>query len=140
MSKPFSRLLYDQDDKAKEVFIRWITSQGWQAKVNPDQYGIDVLCRSAEGVEWAVEVEVKHSWKSREFPHNSVHFAARKLKFAQDNAVFFMFNHDLSRALGVSGERFRQCKIVSKKTIYTENEQFVEVPKAACKFWDVLES
>lgn len=137
MHKPFLQQLYDKDDQAKEVFINWITKQGWQAQVNPDQYGIDVLLKSSTGEDWSVEVEVKHNWKAQEFPYSAVHFSSRKLKFAQDRSIFFMFNHDLSMALGVPGEIFRACPVVTKNTIYTEAEQFVEVPKKLCKFWHI---
>ena len=41
--KPFSQIIYNADDNAKHQIIEWLMDQGFEAWVNPDDYGIDVL-------------------------------------------------------------------------------------------------
>ena len=130
MSKPFSQELYDRDDAAKEFVIDFFrTRYGWVVYVNPDQYGIDLIVENERG-RFELEVEVKHNWKGRRFPYPTIHFAARKLKFAQNpiNVNFIMLNDDWTYGLVIDGETFASSPIISKNTIYTKNEKFVEVP------------
>lgn len=130
MSKPFSKELYDRDDAAKEFVIDYFTIRhGFTVYVNPDQYGIDLIVENERG-RFELEVEVKHNWKGRNFPYQTIHFAARKLKFAVNpqNVSFIMLNDDWSYGLVIEGEVFAESSIITKNTIYTRNERFVEVP------------
>lgn len=131
ISKPFDRNLYNADDSVKDIFVDWLRSQGFKAKINPDKYGIDVLCDWL-GPDTGVEVEVKHNWKGANFPFKSVHFASRKYKFleANNHVRFVMFNHDRTHILIVEAKEFN--KIVTKDTIYTSGESFFEIPIANC--------
>jgi len=134
--KPFSAELYNNDDDAKDQFIEWLTDvKGYVAWVNPDDYGIDILAvKNAE--QFQFEVEVKHNWKGADFPFSTVHFSARKLKFATnpERTFFIMFNHERSHFLSVSGQTILESSIVIKDTMYTEDEEFIAVPKAECFF------
>jgi hypothetical protein len=131
--KPFDQVLYDQDDKAKDIVVDWLQRLDYTACVNPDQYGIDVLAELG-GNKYQFEVEVKHNWKGYDFPYDTVHFAARKIKFAKEmgSTYFIMFNDDLSNALSVHSREILNSEIVSKNTKYTSNEQFVAVPFSKC--------
>lgn len=131
MSKPFDISLYADDDDAKDQVIRWLERKGFRAWVNPDKYGIDVLAEYA-GDPYAFEVEVKHNWDGPKFTFGTVHFSARKLKFAKGNSFFTMLNHQRDRMLMVDAETVSGCPVVSKNTIYTRGEQFIAVPKSAC--------
>jgi hypothetical protein len=134
--KPFSKTHYNRDDNAKIQVIDWLTDKGHEAWVNPDRYGIDVMSKTPEGKEMNYEVEVKHNWKGENFKYPGVHFSARKLKFAKDDGTvtFFMFNDDRSYALLVRGEDVLTAPIVMKDTIYTKDEEFIEVPVEKCTF------
>lgn len=134
MRKPFSPELYAQDDDAKSLVINYLTSQDWEVWVNPDQYGIDLLAIDPFGDEIQLEVEVKHNWSGPTFGFPGVHFSARKLKFASPTSIFVMLNHERTHALMVHGVDFLESPVVTKSTIYTKNEEFVEVPVAKCKF------
>jgi hypothetical protein len=79
MSKPFDAALYENDDDAKFLVIRWLESRGHEICVNPDQYGIDLL-GSWHDRRYAWEVEVKHNWRGFDFPFDSVHYSVRKRK------------------------------------------------------------
>jgi hypothetical protein len=127
-TKPFSQELYDEDDNAKQVLIDYLNRKGGfeNARVNPDQYGIDVLAER-DGVTHGFEVEVKHNWTGSKFPFSTIHFADRKRKFAVPNAHFVMFNDNRSCALTVMAEIFALAPVVAKKTVYTELENFTEL-------------
>lgn len=135
MSKPFSQDLYDQNDqKAKARIIDWLQTNGITAWENPDQYGIDLLGTGPRG-SYQFEVEVKHNWSGPDFPFATVHFSARKDKFASDNPnnFFVMLNHEHTHALIVPGRSLVSGKRVIKSTKYTQGEQFIEIPVAGCR-------
>ena len=81
MIKPFDQTLYQENDDAKHQVIEWLSAEGFEAMVNPDQYGIDILAEK-NGQQYEIEVEVKHNWVGERFPFGEVHFPARKKKFA----------------------------------------------------------
>lgn len=132
--KPFSPSLYKKDDSAKELVIKWLKAQDIDAWVNPDQYGIDVLSKDEYGVEHCWEVEVKHNWKGPEFPFPSVHFSGRKKKFVKDpdSVSFTMLNHERTHVLIVKGQQLAKAELVTKDTIYTRDEKFIEIPIENC--------
>jgi hypothetical protein len=136
MSKPFSQELYDRDDAAKELVIAYFKTRfGYNAYVNPDPYGIDVIVENERG-RFEVEVEVKHAWTGRLFPFRTIHFAKRKIKFAEnpENVHFMMLNHDWTRALLIDGVTFANSPTITKDTIYTKNERFVEIDVSKGQF------
>ena len=131
--KPFSQELYDINDDAKNLVIKWLGVNGVEAWVNPDQYGIDLLSDEKK-----YEVEVKHNWRGESFPFRDVHFPIRKLKFANKNSVFVMLNHERTHALLVDGQTFLDAPQVVKDTIYTKGEKFVEIQVADCNVVKVM--
>ena len=129
MSKPFDKDLYDANDPAKEFVIKFFTERyGFLVYVNPDPYGIDLIVENERGT-FELEVEVKHNWKGKRFPFQTMHFAARKLKFAEnpDNVHFIMLNSDWTYALLIDGITFSNSPIINKDTYLTKNERFVSV-------------
>lgn len=133
MRKPFSPDLYRRNDDAKHAVIDWLDGQGYTAYVNPDQYGIDLLANhKTTGNPIQVEVEVKHNWSGAVFPFGSVHFPARKLKFANPQSFFIMLNAERSHLLVVSGTQMLASPTVEKATVYTRTETFVEIPTIKC--------
>jgi hypothetical protein len=133
VSKPFSPELYETNDSAKELVIEWFRLNGIDTWVNPDQYGIDLLSDDV-----AFEVEVKHNWSGSEFPFGTVHLPGRKMKFANDNSVFVMLNSERTHAMLISGTLVKNSKVVTKNTIYTNDEQFIEVDVSDCKILRVV--
>lgn len=128
MSKVFDKQHYENDDNAKHDVISWLESKGFMAWVNHDQFGIDVQ-GVRKGISYEFEVEVKHNWKGKEFPFDTVHFSNRKRKFAlPDNTTWFvMLNHERTHGLMVTGSVFLNAQIVEKNTIYTRKEEFVQI-------------
>jgi hypothetical protein len=131
--KPFDAELYDDDDDAKHLVVEWLGTKQFNAYINPDQYGIDVLADKNDK-QYGFEVEVKHNWNTPRFPYDTVHFAGRKQKFIAPNHYFTMLNHNRTQLLLVDGATLAQCKLVTKNTKYTTSEQFIEVPAGLCKF------
>ena len=141
MSKPFSPELYADNDNAKELIIKWLnTDDENHAYVNPDQYGIDVICDTADARRYFYEVEVKHNWNGAKFPFSTVHFPKRKMKFANKDSIFAMLNHQRTHVLLISGQQFLDASIVRKDTVYTRNEEFIEITVDDCKIVELGES
>ena len=135
MSKPFSQELYDADDKAKHLIIQFLESNQWDAWVNPDQYGIDLLALDPNGIEYQVEVEVKHNWIGDKFPYQTLHFAERKRKFIDSDrmTLFITINHDKTHALVAFEEALSAAAVIVKNTSYTEQEKFLEISVSSCE-------
>lgn len=134
--KPFDKALYDQDDQAKLVVVGFLETRRFDAWVNEDQFGVDVLA-DRDGERWQFEVEVKHGWSGEDFPFGSLHYAARKLKWAHEPRTWYCtLNDEWDRMLVVSGEVLMMCDVVFKDTIYTTDEPFIEVPLEEC--WMVV--
>lgn len=125
--KPFDLDLYNADDNAKELVIQWLKGYGYNVYVNPDQYGIDLIGTDSTGKAIAVEVEVKHHWKGSHFPFRTVHVSARKQKFIRPDSYLVMVNHERTHVLTLNYETLSQAKLVTKPTIYTTDEQFLQV-------------
>lgn len=128
--KTFSQEHYRLDDKAKMLVMKWMVKCGYTSvRSNPDQYGIDILA-SWYGHDVAFEVEVKHNWKGDEFPFRTCHFSARKRKFLDPliRTRFAMLNHERTHILIFDGDHLiSQGRIVKKDTIYTRQEEFIEI-------------
>ena len=127
MIKPFSIDLYEKNDDAKELVVKMLEDKGYMAWVNDDPYGIDIVCQDEQGECTYHEVEVKHNWKGDVFPFKTVHIPARKLKFANARSYFVLLNHERSHLLVIPGIQLLNSPVITKSTIYTEDEQFVEV-------------
>ena len=125
--KPFDQSLYDADDNAKELVIQWLKRYGYELEVNSDQYGIDLVGFNNYGRPITVEVEVKHHWTGPAFPFPTVHVSARKRKFMQPGMYLVMVNHERTHCLTLSYEALSWAKLVTKPTIYTTDEQFLQV-------------
>jgi len=138
MKKPFSQKLYKQDDNAKHQVVGWLHRRGFDAEVNPDQYGIDVLAYK-HGLIYKFEVEVKHNWTTTVFPFETVHFSARKKKFIGPNTYFTMLNNQRNRVLIVDDESLKSASTVTKSTTYTSLESFIEVPYSSCRIYTIRE-
>ena len=132
-NKPFDSTLYDTNDDAKHLVVKFLQSQGLEAWINPDQYGIDIIYHDESFIYQYCEVEVKHNWKGALFPFPTVHFPKRKLKFANNDSIFAMLNHERTHALIITGPQFLSAPIVRKDTIYTQNEEFVEINISDCR-------
>lgn len=127
MIKPFSVDLYNKNDNAKELIIKLLQDKGLKAWINPDKYGIDVIAQRDNNPYIYYEVEVKHNWTGAVFPFQTIHIPARKLKFANYRCRFVILNAERTHMIVVPASKLLESAIITKSTIYTQGEQFVEV-------------
>lgn len=132
-NKPFSSSLYNDNDDAKNLVVKFFKNHDYEAWVNPDRYGIDIIFHDETFIYQYCEVEVKHNWKGEAFPYDTVHLPKRKLKFANKDSVFAMLNHERTHILWIAGEKVLESPIVVKNTIYTKGEEFIEVDVTDCR-------
>jgi hypothetical protein len=125
-TKPFSSSLYEKNDDAKHLIVSWLNNNGYEAKINPDKYGIDIIANK-DRIKYFYEVEVKHNWVGDVFPYDEVHIPSRKRKFAKANSYFVIINHERTHALFINGAVALASPLVVKSTIYTSNESFMEI-------------
>lgn len=132
--KPFSKRLYENDDNAKDQFVEYLRENNYEAWINPDRYGIDVLAHK-DGIDYMYEVEVKHNWKGPDFQYDTLHYSDRKRKFLDtpDNTAFVTFNDDRTHVLLVRGPVLAAAPTIVKNTIYTKDEKFIEVKVVDCE-------
>jgi hypothetical protein len=130
-SKRFDKTHYDADDSAKYLVIDWLKRRNYDAYVNEDQFGVDVIAE--RGIQrYHIEVEVKHAWSGIRYPFPTLHYSARKIKFASlDVPTYFVtVNDERTHMLVVSARKILEAEIITKNTIYTNEEQFVSIPIA----------
>jgi Holliday junction resolvase-like predicted endonuclease len=127
--KEFDPKLYQDNDDAKYLVIQLLESEGWYARVNPDPYGIDILA-SKRNKDIAVEVEVKHSWKAKDFPFDTVQIPCRKQKFAElAGSWFAIISSDRTQVLITDGQSVAKSnQVIIKNKYVSDNEKFYQVP------------
>lgn len=79
--KRFSQELYDQYDKfGRTRVIMFYKTLDIDLVDNPDPYGVDLVAYDDGEKIGYVEVEVRASWKSNDFPFDTLHVPERKKK------------------------------------------------------------
>jgi hypothetical protein len=79
--KRFDQNLYEQYDQfGRNRVVMYYAKQGIELKDNPDKYGVDLIAYDDGEKIGYVEVEVRASWKSDQFPFDSLHVPERKKK------------------------------------------------------------
>lgn len=130
MAKPFSADLFSANDAAAKEKVIWaLLKRGIIARENPDRYGVDLVSNGN-----SYEVEVKHNWTGIKFPFQTIHIAARKLKFALEGVRFVILNKPLTWAIVIHGEVVSASPIIKKDTSLTEGEDFISVPTEKAAF------
>jgi hypothetical protein len=139
--KPFSKNLYERDDNAKDQFVSWLKAKGWEAWVNPEKYGIDVLAVDLKGQDHKFEVEVKHNWTGPTFQYETLHYSDRKRKFLEDpkHTAFVTFNHERTHIMLAPGVILSESPTIVKNTIYTKDEKFIEIAVSDCEIIQIEE-
>lgn len=139
-SKPFDQQHYDADDSAKYLVIDWLKRRNYDARVNDDPFGVDVIAERGTQ-QYHIEVEVKHAWSGSRFPFPTLHYSARKIKFARlDVPTFFTtLNDERTHMLVVSARRLLESSVITKQTIYTSSERFVSIPIAFARLRSLID-
>ena len=131
--KPFSQDLYDNNDWVKHLFVDILNSvDTHNARINPNQYGIDIITDDFD-----FEVEIKHNWKGKEFPYDTMHYANRKRKFISPSSFFVTFNSNATRYFITHSNALVAQPLIIKGTTLTQREEFIVVPVRLGYFNDV---
>lgn len=126
----FDQHRYAIHDLAKHIIIDEFHAREWQnVHVNPDTYGADLIATSGRtGAKWTIEVEVKNNWDTGRFKYDTLHISARKAKYSNPHHLHVTINKDWTWFLIVPPSALLNAKRVTKSTIYSENELFLEIP------------
>lgn len=129
-SKPFSKVLHDENDEpAKNAVWRYLFNN-WNVEVEEgDTYGVDLVCFRDREIVGYVEVERRHNWVG-DFPFDSVHVPFRKKKFLDLDRPMTLFSvkRDLSQALWCPGEDIKNAPVEVKSNKFMNQEKFFVVP------------
>lgn len=132
-TKQFSAYHHAKYDlPAKQAIIQHFQKLGWNIKENPDKLGIDLLATSPNGTNWEIEVEVKRKWQTATFKYATLHIAGRKQKFIKPNAIHITINELFTHFVLVPNYVLANSKLITKNTIYTTEEEFIEISINDC--------
>lgn len=128
--KRFDEALYNENDPSKFIALEFLKRKGMEAIINPDKFGVDIIVNDKIGC----EVEVKLGWETEVFPFDTLDLSERKQKFAiqyeKNNKplYFIIFNKLKNRALLVNRKSLKEERLITKKTKFTNNENFFRIP------------
>lgn len=131
----FDQHRYATHDLAKYIILHEFEQRGWlDVKVNDDKYGPDLTAISGRnGKAWTIEVEVKNNWDTGTFKYRTLHISARKMRWHSPHHMHITCNADWSYFLIVPPSALLEAKIVTKNTIYSSKELFLEIPISECQ-------
>lgn len=131
----FDQTRYSIHDLAKHIIIKEFEDRGWlNVHVNPDKYGPDLIATSGRnGKTWTIEVEVKNNWDTGTFKYRTLHISARKMKWHQPHHMHVTCNADWSAFLIVPPSALLEARIVTKDTMFSDKELFLEIPISECQ-------
>lgn len=125
--KKFNKALYNENDNAKLKAIEFFERMDIPARVNPDQYGIDLIV----GDSLLCEVEVKKVWSGKNFQYPTLQIPERKMKFANSDTpmIFMVMNKERTHAFIAKQNIVAESPIVVVPNKYVANdERFFQVP------------
>ena len=132
--KTFDENLYDRHDGAKNSVLKWLLSKGYNAFVNPDKYGPDLIVGNDSEYEFFyVEVMQKMGWKGENFPFPDLNIEERKQKFMalEKPVIFAIVNAEETYAVMASGRDVCGCpKVQVRNKNISSGELFFKVPKS----------
>jgi hypothetical protein len=137
MNKPFDAALYEENDSAKLIVRDFFNYLGFNCEVNEDKYGVDLILTDQDKLMkklfLGVEVEVKKSWRGKQFPYKTLHISMRKHKFVQKKTLFAMVNIDRTHMMLISLKELIKAKSVMKPNKYMQQEWFYEIDTKKCQ-------
>ena len=141
--KKFSQELCDENDKVAKIvavdFLEWtgyyklqIPLDNQQEMFKKKDFEITLLSKNKKV---SVEVERKRVWVKEQMWQgwSTIDVPARKSESASD--LFIMVNRSCNTIAVTTMKNVLNSKITSKKTIYTDNEEFFNVDLNTFKFY-----
>ena len=135
--KRFDPTLFQQNDEAGRLIVKnFFQGLGIRAIDNPDPYAVDlVLSRDDKPIGYA-EVEVRHNWKTDEFPYDTLNVPERKEKLLRNPlpTYFFSINCIGTRMLVATDEVVLTSPLQENPNKYVKSgELFYKVALDRCK-------
>ena len=133
-TRKFSQRDYAAFDRYKHIVVDRLNQSGWDAWVNGDQYGVDIVGWSRRGRLFTADVEVKavDFTGQADFPFPTVRFTERKRKYGMG---FFYIVLSMNGAAGYYAcgrDIYRTENAVVRRASRngaTAMEGFYELPK-----------
>lgn len=134
MNKQFSQSLHDQCDEFGRDVVKKFAQSFWNVEVidNPDKYGIDLIFMKDGKPTAYAEVEVRLSWKTKEFPYLDLNVPFRKKKLLSNTDLptfFFSVNKDGTALFHCDAEAVLSSDVEESRNKYVgKGERFFKVP------------
>lgn len=130
--KSFDPEDYAKYDPVKQLIIDLFEKTGHTARVNDDQYGVDLVVDE----KYYCEVEQKTAWKGKSFPYDELNIPPRKKKFLNLDkpTLFCVVNNEKTHALFVRSDIVASSprKEVPNNRLGS-GEYFYKVPIGKCR-------
>lgn len=130
---------YAKFDPYKHIILKHLKDTGWDAEINKDQYGVDIVAFK-EGLAITIDVEVKnYNWTSEvDFPFSTVHFTNRKKKFQEEHFYYFLISKNKKGCIYQAGNVIYgqgvPVKKFNRRSTAEGYEVFYELKKDNVKF------
>jgi len=131
----FNKQLYDKHDKiGKDTAFSLLSQLGYTLKDDKEAYGSHDFIIERNNKEIKVEVEQKTGWKTIDFPFQTHDVPYRK---RTSNAELFIQINNTGNSLAMCNmNQVKTSKVITKNTIYTNNEMFFAVPISNMRYFN----
>jgi hypothetical protein len=141
-TKKFNQQWHDTNDpQSKAVVIAYMKSLGFGFHENPNKFGMDLIS-DFENPKVALELEHRSIWEKEQYPYQSVHIPARKLKFlGNDHVHYIVLNKDFNRigiCLGRNLKAYLTAVGEVRNNAVASGEHFLHVPRAEFVWKSIL--
>jgi len=132
--KRFDKKLFEDNDLAARIHSASLLEKyGYKVKDHPDIYAQDLVATKGDKT-FYVECEVKHAWKTNDFPFDSVQLPERKKKFCNSKTLFIIINSIKTKAIMFWSKDVLASPLVEVSNKYIQSgEKFFQIPLDATK-------
>ena len=141
-TKKFNQQWHDSSDpRSREVVIEYMRKCGFGFHSNSDKYGMDLIS-DFENPKVALELEHRSIWDKEEYPYQSVHIPARKLKFLGNDRVHYVVISAEYDRIGICLGRNLKAYLTAvgevRNNAVASGEHFIHVPRAEFVWKSIL--
>ena len=134
MNKRFNKALYEKHDQVgKETALSLLQQIGYVLENDVEAYKRYDFIVSLSSKPFKIEVEQKNGWTGIDFPFQTHDVPFRKHS-SQAN-IFIQINSDATALALCPMKDVKASEVITKNTIYTNNEKFFAIPKEKMKYY-----
>lgn len=134
MSKRFNKALYEKHDQVgKATALSFLQQIGYILINDTEAFKSHDFIVSLMDKPFKIEVEQKNNWKGIDFPFQTHDVPFRKHS-SQAN-IFIQINSDATALAMCLMKTVKASEVITKNTIYTNNEKFFAVPIEKMKYY-----